>query len=79
MWWAENQKKELTPKEVKELPAGTTVHLEGRNRRGEVYYLDGRVCDKNGIKKFLYYENRFPEIIEIKTYKGKKWMVRKDG
>ena len=79
MWWTENQKKELTVKEVRELPVGTRVHLEGVDRRGEQTQIDGLIADRNGVKKFLYYDCMVPEVKDIKTYRGKKWMVRKDG
>ena len=79
MWWAENQKRELTAKEVRELPVGTRVHLEGVDRYGEQTQIEGWIADRNGVKKFLYYDCMVPEVKDIKTYRGKKWMVRKDG
>jgi hypothetical protein len=79
MWWSESQKKELTAKEVKELPVGTRVHLEGTDRYGEQTQLEGLICDRNGTKKLLYYDRMVPETMEIRTYKGKKWMVKKDA
>lgn len=79
MWWPEGTKKELTAKEVRELPVGTRVHQEWTDRHGETNYRSGLIADKNGVKKFLYYECMVPEVIEIRTYKGRKWMVRKDG
>lgn len=77
MWWPEGTKKELTAKEVRELPVGTRVHLEGHDRHGELYQIDGRIADKDGRKMFLYYDCGVPERMEIRTYKGRKWMVQK--
>ena len=78
MWWPENVKRELTAKEVKELPVGTRVHLEGTDRYGEQIQIEGLIADRDGVKKFLYYDCMVPEVKEIRTYKGKKWMVLKD-
>lgn len=78
MWWADKVKKELTAKEVRELPVGTRVHLEGHDRYGEVCYLAGRIADRDGKKMFLYYDCMVPEVKEIRAYKGKKWTVLKD-
>ena len=79
MWWPEGTKKELTAKEIRALPVGTRVHLEGTDRYGEQTQIEGLICDRNGVKKFLYYDCMAPEVKEIRTYRGKKWMVRKDG
>ena len=78
MWWTDSIKKELTAKEVRELPVGTLVHLEGTDRHGERYYLAGRIIDRDGKKMFLYYDCMVPEVKEIRAYKGKKWTVLKD-
>lgn len=77
MLWTEQMKKELTAKEVRDLPVGTRVHLEGHDRHGELYQIDGLIVDKDGKKMFLYYDCMAPERIEIRTYKGRKWMVQK--
>lgn len=78
MWWPEGTKKELTAKEVRELPVGTRVHLEGHDRHGELYQIEGLIGDNNGKKMFRYYDCMVLEWMEIRTYKGRKWMVRKN-
>lgn len=79
MWWPDRVKKELTVKEVRELPVGTRVHLEGADRYGEAYQIEGLICDRDGKKMFLYYDCMVPEVKEIRAYKGRKWTVRKDA
>lgn len=78
MYWSQNVQRELTAKEVRDLPVGTRVHLESTDRYGETVQVEGLICDRDGVKKFLYYDCMVPEVKEIRTYKGKKWMVRKD-
>ena len=43
----------------------------------QVKDIEGLIADRNGVKKFLYYDCMVPEVKDIKTYRGKKWMVRK--
>lgn len=77
MWWPEKVKKELTAKEVKELPVGTKVHLEGFDKYGEPVQTEGLIAEKPEGKVFLYYAMMVPETMPIRTYRGKKWMILK--
>ena len=78
MFWPEHVKRELTAKEVRELPVGTAVHLEYTDRYGELHQIEGLIVDKPEGKVFLYWDMMVPETMKIRTYKGKKWMVLKD-
>ena len=79
MYWQASESKEVTAKEVKDLPVGTHVHLEGRDRYGALTQIEGRVAyNKNGQKQFLYYDCRMPVYKDIRTYKGKRWLVLRE-
>ena len=75
MHWA--KKRELTPEEVKKLPPETEVHLEGRDRHGELTWLEGHIV-QSGKKKVFAYRNQdwTRETIAIKAYANKKWTVQ---
>jgi hypothetical protein len=79
-WWSEREYKTLTSSEVKDLPVGTQVHLQGPDRYGATVQLEGRIAfRKDGKKCFLFYDSmRFQTYKEIKTYKGKIWTIRKE-
>lgn len=75
MMWA--KKKILTPEQVKALPVGTEVHLEGRNRYGELTWLEGRVQQGYKGKVFVYHDHSWNrEIKSIRAYPGKEWTVQ---
>lgn len=78
MFWPERIKRELTAKEVRELPVGTRVHLEYTDRYGELHQIEGLITDNPEGKVFLYWDMMVPEKMKIRTYKGKRWMVLKD-
>lgn len=78
MFLGDKMKRELTAKEVRSLPVNTPVWLEGRDHFGEVYQLEGKIVERKGQKIFLYYYYGTPELKEIKAYKGRKWMAKKD-
>lgn len=75
MHWA--KKRELTPEEVKKLPSETEVHLEGRDRHGELTWLEGHIVQSGKKKVFAYRSQDWTrESIAIKAYPNKKWMVQ---
>lgn len=75
MHWA--KKRELTPEEVKKLPPETEVHLEGRDRHGELTWLEGHIVPSGKKKVFVYRSQDWMlESIAIKTYPNKKWTVQ---
>lgn len=75
MYWKE--KRVLTPEEVKKLPPGTEVHLEGRDRHGELVWLEGTIVQSGKSRVFSYYDHNWTRVTKtIKSYPGKKWMVQ---
>lgn len=75
MMWA--KKRELTPEEVKKLAPGTEVHLEGRNRYGELSWLEGTVAQSGKKKVFAYREPDWTlKSLAIRAYPNKKWTVQ---
>jgi hypothetical protein len=74
MW---TKKRILTPEQVKALPIGTEVHLEGRDRYGELTWLEGRVQQGYKGKVFAYHDHSWSrEIKSIRAYPGKEWTVQ---
>jgi len=75
MYWS--RKKELTPEEVKKLPVGTDVHLEGNDRYGEVTWMEGKIQQSYKKKIFVYRDNDgLQHEKPIRAYPNKKWMVQ---
>lgn len=75
MHWA--KKRELTPEEVKRLAPETEVHLEGRDRHGELTWLEGHIVQSGKKKVFAYRDQDWAlETIAIKAYANKKWTVQ---
>ena len=74
MYWKKS--KELTPDEVKKLSPDIEVHLEGRDRRGEMTWIEGHVLQSGKKKVFAYYTGYHDrETKDIKAYKNKRWTV----
>ena len=67
MHWA--KKRELTPEEVKKLPPETEVRLEGRDRHGELTWLEGHIVPSGKKKVFVYRSQDW-------TRETKKWTVQ---
>lgn len=76
MYWA--KKREMTAEQVKALPPGTEVHLEGRDRYGEITWLEGSVVQSGKQKVFAYFDRASfsRETKKIMDYPNKKWMVQ---
>jgi len=75
MHWV--KKRELTPEDVKKLPPETEVHLEGRDRHGELTWLEGHIVQSGKKKVFAYRSQDWTrETIAIKAYQNKKWTVQ---
>lgn len=69
-------KKILAPEEVKKLSPDIEVHLEGRDRRGELVWLEGHVIQSGRKKVFVYQGPNFESLTkDIKAYKNKSWVV----
>lgn len=74
MYWAD--KKEIAPDQVKKLPSDVEVHLEGRDRYGELVWLEGRVVQSGKKKVFSYFDAYHQRCTkDIKAYPNKKWTV----
>ena len=75
LYWS--KKRELTPEEVKQLPVGTEIHLEGRDRYGEVTWMEGTIAQSGKSKVFSYHDHNYARQTKpIKLYPNKKWMVQ---
>jgi hypothetical protein len=53
------------------------VHLEGRNRYGELSWLEGTVAQSGKKKVFAYREPDWTlKSLAIRAYPNKKWTVQ---
>lgn len=74
MFWA--KKKELTPEEVKQLPPDVEVHLEGRDRHGELIWREGHIVQSGKQKVFVFRGDNFSmDIMHIRAYPNKRWVI----
>ena len=75
MYWA--NRKRLTPEQVKQLPAGTEVHLEGHDRHGDLTWLEGTIVQSGKSKVFAYRDHNFGRQTKaIKNWPNKNWTVQ---
>lgn len=75
MYWAKKQ--ELTPEQVKKLAPEVEVHLEGRDRYGELTWIEGKVVQSGKSKVFSYLDHNFMrQTKSIKVYPNKHWTIQ---
>lgn len=75
MYWA--HKKELMAEQVKKLPPETEVHLEGRDRYGELAWIEGKIVQSGKKKVFSYFDGYNQRCTkDIKDYQNKHWTIQ---
>ena len=76
MYWP--NRKRLTPEQVKQLPAGTEVHLEGHDRHGDLTWLEGTIVQCGKSKVFAWWDQTGRQMKSIKNWPSKHWTVNAD-